>query len=414
MKQQKKEKATCHKKSCCCVDTSVAKVKYTEDSRNPVAGKNVLIIGASKGMGNGAAQVFTAAGANVVGTSRFPSDYSGQPWLSPVPIDITIDSSVENFFATDPTLATWDHIDILILSGNVPQWGSLMYLKASDLFPMLNCEILGRHRVVERAIKKMYFVDESRIITISSLASFFPENSNGLYDATKAAVDGWVKTWNAQREWFKEMTGSYDSCKTLAMAIQPSFVNTTFGQLPPSLCDPISPPLPYGSFPSANTSFAPFSLAPMIWLQNGSAQGLQPIMIGKAMLYMATVLDPEWRYAAIGQDSICSGGKTVSIECYIKKLTQHKFKDPVLDLIKGYNWNAAYQNMLYQNNSKAYSIYKCPPLNAVAPVTLVPPLPAGYPDCLGGPVPGTQPNITVSDNVDDLLNNACKPVNPCP
>jgi NAD(P)-dependent dehydrogenase (short-subunit alcohol dehydrogenase family) len=373
----------------------------------------VLIVGASKGMGNGAAQAFTSAGANVIGTSRFPSDYSGQPWLSPVPLDITVDDSVENFFNTDPTLATWDHIDILILSGNVPPWGSLMYLKAADLFPMINCEILGRHRVVERAIKMMYFVDESRIITISSLASFFTENGNGVYGATKGAVDGWVKTWNAQREWFKLMTGSYDKCKTIAIAIQPAFVNTTFGQLPPSLCDPIPSPLPYGSYPSANSAFDDFSLAPMIWLQNGSAQGLQPLTVGKAMLYAATKLDPEWRYAVIGQDEFCSGGKTASVECYIKKLTQHKFKDAVLELQRGYNWNAAYHNMIYEGNSKQYSFYKCPPLKASAPAIAVPFLPSGYPDCEGGPVPGTLPNITVADNVADLTDNQCKPINPC-
>ncbi len=404
---------SCCKKKCCKFDTSVAIAKYTEDSRNPVRGKNVLIVGASKGMGNGAAQIFTSAGAHVVGTSRAPADYTGQPWLSPVPLDITVDASVENFFNTEPTLATWDHIDILILSGNVPPWGSLMYLKAADLFPMINCEILGRHRVVERAIKKMYFVDESRIITISSLASFFTENGNGIYGATKAAIDGWVKTWNAQREWFKQLTGSYDKCKTLAMAIQPSFVNTTFGQLPPSLCNPIQPGLPYGSYPSGNASLDPFSIAPMIWLQNGSAQGLEPIMIGKAMLYMATVLNPEWRYAVIGQDVICSGGKNVSINCYIKKLTQHKFRDPVIDLVAGYNWNAAYNNMLYDNNSQTYSIYKCPPLKTQTAATPVPALPAGYPDCTGGTTTGTQPNITVPDNVDDLINNPCKPINPC-
>lgn len=411
--EKKEKKKCCKEKRKCCVNPSVAVAEYNEDRRNPISGKNVLIIGASKGIGNGVAQVFTSAGANVVGTSRAPADYSGQPWLSPVPIDITDDASVENFFNTEPTVNSWDHIDILFLSGNVPAWGSLMYLKASDMFPIINCEILGRHRVVERAIKKMFYVKESRIITISSLASFFPELGAGLYSAVKSAIDVWVKLWNTQREWYKKLTGTYEKCETIAMALQPAFVDTTFGQLPPSFCNPIPEPFPYGSYPSGNAAFEPFSLAPQIWLGNASSQGMKIEKVGQAVLYMATVLDPEWRYAVIGEDKFCSNGKEESVKCFTKKLTQHKFKDASLDIVNGYNWNAAYYNMLAEGNSEEYSFYKCPPMNKEAPNTNVPDLPSGYPDCTSGPVFGTFPNITEPQDVEDLTNNPCKPPNPC-
>jgi 5,10-methylene-tetrahydrofolate dehydrogenase/methenyl tetrahydrofolate cyclohydrolase len=54
--------AICH--HACHIDTDLAIAEFEEDRSNPIAGKNVLIIGASKGNGNGAAQAFYNAGAN--------------------------------------------------------------------------------------------------------------------------------------------------------------------------------------------------------------------------------------------------------------------------------------------------------------------------------------------------------------
>ena len=66
-----KKKCKCNKckckniKSTKDIDTSIAVAKFHEDCSNPIRGKNVLIIGASKGIGHGAAVAFSNAGANV-------------------------------------------------------------------------------------------------------------------------------------------------------------------------------------------------------------------------------------------------------------------------------------------------------------------------------------------------------------
>lgn len=406
------------KSSDCCIDTSLAIAKFGECKNNPIKGKNVLIIGASKGNGNGAAQAFYNAGANVVGTSRSPKDYTGQPWLSETPIDITIDESVENFFKAEPTVVAWDHIDILVLSGTVESYGTLLHSKASDLYAKVASEFFGRHRVVERAIKKMQRVDDSRIITLSSISSFFPLPFVGAYSPAKGALNAWVKQWNAEREWFKELTGEY-VCKTLAIAVQPSWVNNSPGALPPSLCNPQAP-LPrsaFGQYPSGVED--PFS-QPLVggifgWYGNSLAQGQSKEDVGLAILYTATVPHPEWFYIVEknGDEQYCSGCGSKSLNCAMRKLSQHKVRDEIIEYIRGYNWNAAFENILFEGNSKKYSWFICPPINQKAAATPVPELPADYPNCSGGFISGVPANVISQDQLDDLVNNPCKPNNPC-
>lgn len=413
---QRKNDAYTTKKQKCKIDTSLAIAKFEEDPRNPIAGKNVLIIGASKGNGNGAAQAFFNAGANVIGTSRAPQDYTGQPWLSPVPIDITLDSSVENFFKTEPTLKKWDHIDILVLGGDTDSLGTLFQSKASDFFPKINCELLGRHRVVERAIKWMQHVDDSRMITLSSISSFVPLPEVSSYSLTKAALDGWVKQWNTEREWFKQLTGEY-VCKTLAMSVQPSFVNTSIGSLPPSLCNPVAP-LPFNNYPSGlKNPYSQSMFAGQLGVYGNSlVQNLTKEEVGMAILYMATVVNPEWLYVVEkeGGEQICFNGRPTDLTCLLRKMGQHKVRDVLTEWVSGYNWNAAFENILNEGNTKGYSVYICPPKNQKAPLTAVPPLPKGYPNCTNGEIRGIPPNIILEESVSDLFNNPCKPNDPCP
>lgn len=398
------------------IDTSIAVAKFHEDPRNPIKGKNVLIIGASKGNGNGAAVAFYNAGANVVGTSRAPCDYTGQPWLSPVPLDITNDASVENFFATEPTLNSpaWNNIHILVLSGNTPTFGHIKYMKPADFYPMINTEILGRQRVVNQVTKKMENVVDSRMITLSSLDTVFCLIGTGYYGAVKAAHDAWVRIWNVTREYFKELTGSYTGQETIAMSLTPSFVNTTFGELPPSLCNPEPvPQIKYAQYMSGMTAVDPSTLGPSVFLQNSTVEGLNHLDVGKAILYMATVVDPEWRYACVQPcEKLSFFDGTIKTTTEARSLTQYKFKDANLCWIRGYNWRAAIPDLVGPNVNK-YSIFHGPPMNQEAPPTPVPDLPPQFPNCTTPPTGLFPPNITLPNWIDGLVHNPCVNDNPC-
>lgn len=408
-----------HKKKKCCVNSELAIAKFHEDRSNPIKGKNVLIIGASKGIGLGSARAFIAAGANVIGTSRKPSDYPALTFLDPVPLDLTDDASVSNFFATSG-VANWSAINVLILGGLVTPSNSLAFSKAADLFPFINVELLGRQRVVAHAIQKMKDVDDSRIINLSSIASFAPLVNAGSYGMCKAAETAWVKQFNLEALWFKKLNNGVDVIKTRAIAWQASWIDTSFGAWPPTLCP--KPGAPIVSIFSSGI-LAPY-LQPSMRGQSGlygnsAKTNLTIDQAGQAMLYLATVPDPEWQYIIMSKDeNWCIAG---DLNCALRKIIQHKSKDKLTKFfINNTNYNAIYDNILNHANSEKYSFYKCPPEDAHAPPTPVPQFRPCYPDCEGvsggcgaDPTPFVY-NLTVPRNVQDLTNNPCHNNLPCP
>jgi NAD(P)-dependent dehydrogenase (short-subunit alcohol dehydrogenase family) len=411
-------KCSNHKKEC-CLDTDLAIAKFHEDPSNPIRGKNVLIIGASKGIGLGSAQEFIAAGANVIGTSRKPSDYPTLTFLDPVPLDLTDDASVSNFFATSG-VASWSAINVLILGGLIAPANSLAFSKAADIFPFINVELLGRQRVVAHAIQKMKDVDDSRIINLSSIAAFAPLVNAGSYGMCKAAETAWVKQFNLEALWYKKLNNDVDVIKTRAIAWQASWINTSLGQWPATLCpnpgDPIVALMPSGFLaPYLEPSMAGQSQL----FRNCADSNLTIDQAGQAMLYMATVRNPEWQYIVISKDEKwCISG---DLNCTLRKIIQHKSKDDLTKfVINNTNYNVIYDNILNGGNSEKYSFYKCPPKDAYAPPTPVPAFRPCYPDCDGvsggcgaDPTPFVY-NFTVPRNVQDLTNNPCHNNLPCP
>ena len=257
-------------------------------------------------------------------------------------------------------------------------------------------------------------VDDSRIITFSCLSSFIPIPEVGAYILTKQALDGWVKQWNVEREWLKQIHGEY-VYKTLAISCQPSFVNTSMGSLPPSLCNPVAP-FPFFQYPSGLPDIfnEPMFLGQLGLLGNSGTQNLEKEQVGQAVLYMSTVPNPEWQYVVLNDhERFCFGEGTTDVKCLLEKLSQHKVRDNLTKVIRGYNYRAAYDNILNGGNTEKYSVYNCPPFKKPAPAIPVPPLPAEYPGCEGGNIPDLLPNVTDQDNVIDLYQNACKPDNPC-
>jgi len=417
-KRSHKKDRDCKKRNECKVNTELVLAKFHEDRCNPIRGKNVLIIGASKGIGLGSAQAFINAGANVIGTSRKPSDYPTLTFLDPVPLDISDDESVSNFFATS-AVANWDAINVLVLGGVFISFAPLAFSKAADIFGPMNVELLGRQRVVSHAIQKMKDVDDSRIINLSSIAgTAIPLMNTGPYGMLKAAEVAWVKQFNIEAEWYKKLNNGVDVIKTRAIAWMASFINTSIGSYPPTLCPNPGDPITYG-MPSG--MLAPY-LEPSIqgdiaFLQNSAEVGMTIDQAGQAMLYMATVKDPEWEYVVLNRnEKWCIAGDA---NCAIQKMSQSKVKDYTTKvLIDNFNYNVAYDNMLNGGNSEKYSMFKCPPQDAVAPATPVPAFRECYPDCNGLSPCGQDPtplvyNWTLPKNVADLTNNPCHNNIPC-
>lgn len=375
------------------IDTSLCFAKFEEDKRNPIHGKNVLIIGGSKGVGLGANIEMSAAGANVIATSRNPSSYTDVPNLSSVPLDIRDGASVENFF----NLLEWTKINVLILGGFTAIIGTLAKSNASDLFPFINTEILGRQRVVVCALPKMKDVDDSRIINLGSIGSIMPILSIAPYSMVKGAIRNWTKQWNLEKEYYKKISGKY-LYKTTAITWEASWISTeAINASPPQFSTGLSNPL-----------VKPELFGQLTFNSNNLSQGMTIYRAGKSLLHVATVCDPEWQYIVLN-DNEKWGGEDV--ETLLLKASQHKIKKAFTDnpiYAPRCNYNEIIADAA-KGNPKTYSMFRLPKECKSAPkydVDDIKDLKCNdttlYPDQT---IP---PNIVKPENVKDLVENPCK------
>ncbi|MGE0009881.1 MAG: SDR family NAD(P)-dependent oxidoreductase [Candidatus Babeliales bacterium] len=322
-----------------------------------LVGKNVLIIGGSRGIGRATAFAFEAAGANVICTSRHPQCYlnpacytdpsctgdqcsntqngvPASPGLSAVPLELASEESIENFFRC-AILPVWDHIDILVLGGLKLEFGSIINSKASDLFEFLNVQLLGFQRVVNHATKLIADIKHSRIIVLTSAASIVPIPFFGAgYTLAKAALVRWVIQWNFERLLFKELSGGKSYYKTVAISMEGSF---TQGDSQNTL------PVTYES--GVCCSWDPSSNAATLGIVanelNTSLNGMPASRAAEAILWMASTRHPEWRYGVFGEDeTFCVDPKCkpISARNFSSKFNAYKVKQPVTEWIKSRPW----------------------------------------------------------------------------
>jgi 3-oxoacyl-[acyl-carrier protein] reductase len=157
------------------------------------AGKRVLIVGGSSGIGNGIAQAFRANGAevHVWGTRADPATYkasegSDLTGLHYSKVDVSVPAEVD---AWTPPFAT---LDVLI-----PCQGTVMYGKAE--FEMENFRKVvevNLNSVMTCAMKfyPMLKASQGSMIIVSSDAAFHSTKGNPAYNASKTGAVGLTRT----------------------------------------------------------------------------------------------------------------------------------------------------------------------------------------------------------------------------
>ena len=157
------------------------------------AGKTVLVVGGSSGIGNGIAQGFRACGASVhvTGTRPTAQDYAGiagsdLEGLSYHALDVT---DTDRIAAFAPGI---DRLDALVLSqGQVvykrgefekPGWDRVMSVNLDSL---LHCATHFRERLAESA---------GALIIVSSISGYSSNIGNPAYAASKAGAISLTKT----------------------------------------------------------------------------------------------------------------------------------------------------------------------------------------------------------------------------
>ncbi|MCA9918235.1 MAG: SDR family oxidoreductase [Anaerolineales bacterium] len=148
--------------------------------------KVVLITGASSGLGRACAAHLVAKGFTVFGTSRQPVEMPAG--VQPIALDVTNDVSVEQ--AVTAVLKKAPRLDVLVNNAGMGIAGSVEETSLEEARRQFEVNFFGVMRLCQLVIPVMRGQGNGRIVNISSLAGEIGLPFQGLYSASKFALEG--------------------------------------------------------------------------------------------------------------------------------------------------------------------------------------------------------------------------------
>ncbi len=158
--------------------------------------RNVLVTGASSGIGRETALAFAAAGANVVLVARRPKALaavatqarkSGVQALAAA-ADVTKPAAVTAAF--HKAVKRFGSVDIVVNNAGVLIPAEVATMKDADLHSMLDVNLFGALHVMQEAVKVMRKQGRGHIVNVASLAGRRGLSPLGGYCASKFALIG--------------------------------------------------------------------------------------------------------------------------------------------------------------------------------------------------------------------------------
>ncbi|MDR3661833.1 MAG: 3-oxoacyl-ACP reductase FabG [Mycobacterium sp.] len=164
--------------------------------------KNVIVTGATKGIGYGIAAVFAAAGANVAVAARSKSDLDaavaaldalGPGKVIGIAVDVADAQSCQAM--ADATVEAFGGIDVLCANAGIFPEAALDTMTPSDLSTVLDVNVKGTVYSVQACLDALTRSGSGRVVITSSITgpvTGFPGWSH--YGASKAAQLGFMRT----------------------------------------------------------------------------------------------------------------------------------------------------------------------------------------------------------------------------
>lgn len=146
----------------------------------------VLITGASSGLGRETARHLAGAGYRVYGTSRKPAARD-LPY-SLVPMDVCRDESVRE--AVAGILEAEGRIDVAVNNAGISVTGSVEDVSLDEARQQFETNFFGVLRVVQAVLPSMRENRSGKIINVGSIGGMIGLPFQGLYSATKFALEG--------------------------------------------------------------------------------------------------------------------------------------------------------------------------------------------------------------------------------
>ena len=180
--------------------------------------KTVLVTGGNRGIGYEIAKEFKAAGHNVCVTYR--SGDAPEEFFA-VKADVRDSSSITEAFKTIEE--QFGPVEVLIANAGITRDTLLLRMKEEDFTDVIDTNLTGSFRVVQRAIKGMLKLKRGRIILVSSVVGLYGSPGQVNYSSSKAALVGMARS----------ITRESGGRNITANVVAPGFINTAMTEVLP-------------------------------------------------------------------------------------------------------------------------------------------------------------------------------------
>jgi len=150
--------------------------------------KIILITGASSGLGEACAKFLFKKGYKVYGTSRNVSKVDKKDTFEMIQMDVNDDDSVKKAIAS--ILKKEGRIDVVVNNAGWGVSGSIEDISITDAKNLFETNFFGALRVIKEVLPLMRKQQKGKIINISSIGGILGLPFQGLYSATKFAIEG--------------------------------------------------------------------------------------------------------------------------------------------------------------------------------------------------------------------------------
>lgn len=181
-------------------------------SEKPSTARTVLVTGGNRGIGRAIAEAFVAAGDNVVITSR--SGGEGPEGAHTVAADVTDSASVDAAFKE--VEAKFGPVEVLVANAGITKDNLLVRMKEADFQDVIDTNLTGAFRVVQRATKGFMRLKRGRVVFISSVVGYTGAPGQTNYAASKAGLVGMARA----------ITRELSSRGVTANVVAPGYIHT--------------------------------------------------------------------------------------------------------------------------------------------------------------------------------------------
>lgn len=171
--------------------------KYQHSTgQHALGGRNVLITGASSGIGKATALFLAERGYTVIATSRVASrlddlhSEAGHRGTSVIGVELDINSEDSVAFTVPELIERHGAIDALVNNAGFGMWGPVQLLSDEELKSQFETNFFAAVRMMQAVLPSMIEQRRGAIVNISSVLGRIGTPFNGAYVSSKFALEG--------------------------------------------------------------------------------------------------------------------------------------------------------------------------------------------------------------------------------